>query len=134
MLKRLAFFFTFNTLTPALLGLPSGVTAMVRAQAERVARDMQAYAQANAPWEDRTGDARAGLTASVGVEGDDVVISLYHTVDYGIWLEVRWGGQYAIIQPTIEHFSEELMGSFSLKGVVSEGGGEEGGDIEDLDI
>jgi len=34
---------------------------------------------------------------------------LYHTVEYGIWLEIRWNGQYAIIIPTIEHMGPVIM-------------------------
>jgi len=28
-------------------------------------------------------------------------IWIFHTVPYGIWLEVRWEGRYAIISPTL---------------------------------
>lgn len=66
------------------------------------------YAQANAPWTDRTGAAREGLSAAVLIENGNLIIDLFHTVEYGIWLEVRWGGKFAIIIPTIETMGPRL--------------------------
>lgn len=81
---------------------------------EEVGKEMEAYAQANARWEDRTGEAREGLTAEVtgGFEAwskNQLELTLSYSVDYGIWLELRWGGRYAIIIPTVEKFGPELM-------------------------
>lgn len=66
------------------------------------------YAQANAPWADRTGDARSGLDVDVRWEGNEIVWEMFHTVDYGIYLETRWNGKFAIIMPTLEMFSSEI--------------------------
>jgi hypothetical protein len=32
-----------------------------------------------------------------------------HSVSYGIWLEVRFSGKYAIIKPTIDYIGPILM-------------------------
>ena len=77
--------------------------------AEEFAKELQQYAQTQAPWNDRTGDARGGLEAAADSEGDIIGIQLYHTVDYGIWLEVRWSGQYAVILPSIERKGPDLL-------------------------
>lgn len=82
------------------------------------------YMQTHAPWEDRTGQARDQLTATpyggqmrneAGqfASGHLIGIQLAHGVDYGIWLEIRWGGIYAIIQPTIEALGDDFMNTFS---------------------
>lgn len=63
--------------------------------------DMTAYAKKNAPWTDRTGNARAGLHTDLNVGQNYVELVVAHSVPYGIWLEVRWSGKYAIIGPTI---------------------------------
>jgi len=76
---------------------------------EPFAEQMMEYAQANAPWSDRSGDARSGLTGDFEHEGENFIVSLYHTVDYGKWLEIRWGGKYAVILPTIETLGPEMM-------------------------
>lgn len=73
------------------------------------AKEVEAYAKENASWDDRTGDARSGLHAQGQQRFTKYTITLYHTVDYGIWLEVRWDGKYAIILPTIEHMGHVLM-------------------------
>lgn len=67
------------------------------------------YARSNAPWDDRSGDARSGLDAEFYGEADALGITLFHTVDYGPWLEIRWGGRYAIIIPTIENMGPKML-------------------------
>jgi diacylglycerol kinase len=67
------------------------------------------YARANAPWTDRTGNARNGLFATH--EPEPMVrhsLIIYHTMPYGVWLEVRWSGRYAIIGPTMFHIAPLL--------------------------
>lgn len=61
------------------------------------------YARSNAPWTDRTGNARQSLHAYVEeLAGDTVRLYLSHGVFYGIFLEVKHAGRYAIIWPTIQ--------------------------------
>lgn len=80
-----------------------------RVAAQR-ARDMEAWAKANAPWTDRTGAARATLHASVEESGFAIgQIVLAHGVDYGVWLEIAHGGQYAIIAPAIDMWGPIFM-------------------------
>ena len=98
--------FTKNgTAGTLILKMQAGLAAATAGFAQKV----QDYAQENAPWDDRTGDARQGLQAKGFQRLTSYTIVLYHTVDYGIWLEVRWDGRYAIILPTIEHMGHELM-------------------------
>lgn len=84
--------------------------------AESLANDMVAYAQANASWIDHPGvheDARENLQSEVvWNDAENVTILLGHGKDvyYGIWLEVRWGGRYAILLPTLEQFAPQLGG------------------------
>lgn len=54
------------------------------------------------PWTDRTGMAKATLSAKVSQPDDSTVrITLAHGVNYGIWLELAHEKNYAIIAPTI---------------------------------
>lgn len=75
-----------------------------------MAARMEIWAQENAAWEDRSGDARAGLQTVVqhDDDNDESTIWLGHGVDYGLWLELD--PDLAIIIPTLEHFGPELMG------------------------
>lgn len=63
----------------------------------------------NATWTDRTGNARNGLSADVEAAGDGALLVLYHTVPYGIWLEIRWSGRYAIVGPTMLEIGPKVM-------------------------
>lgn len=72
---------------------------------------VQDYARSNAPWTDRTSNARNGLFARYSKSGDTRTITVYHTVPYGVWLEVRHSGKYAIIVPTVDNESKRIMAS-----------------------
>lgn len=83
-----------------------------RRQAEDRARDMVEWAKTNAPWEDRTGDARAGINAIVkDSPGIIAEIVLQHdpSLPYTLWLELADGGRLAIIAKTIDYFGPIFM-------------------------
>lgn len=70
----------------------------------RVATGMEGYAKANHPWQNRTGRAEAGLSASARWEGETFVLELTHGVYYGVYLENRWGGKWGVIPISISTF------------------------------
>jgi hypothetical protein len=81
----------------------------VRAIADRWAPEIQNWMKENAPWTDRTGNARQGLYTEVqDVANVMVSIILSHGVDYGLFLEVSNQGRYAIINPAIDHFGPKV--------------------------
>lgn len=88
------------------------VNAAVLAVAQYIATVMQNSAKHNAPWTDRTGNARSGLfgTAERDAARKIVVIYLSHgaTIDYGVSLELDKGARYAIIMKTMEGHLPEL--------------------------
>lgn len=69
------------------------------------------WAKENAPWTDRTGNARAGLHSGVaeGLQRDFFELYIAHSVFYGIYLETRFNGKYAVINPTIIHIGAKIM-------------------------
>ena len=74
--------------------------------AQFFAAKIESHAKATAPWTDRTGNARQGLTARAFRTATAVSIILWHSVSYGIWLEVKNAGRFAVILPTLEaHYS-----------------------------
>jgi hypothetical protein len=81
------------------------IITAVKAVAGYWSQEVQNDMRNNAPWADRTGNARSGLFSLVEMAASEVVeiyLSQGHTVDYGIFLELSRGGRYAIIMPTIE--------------------------------
>jgi len=71
------------------------VCAKYAAEAEQIAK-------ANAPWTDRTGDARKLLKGAVVDDCDALGFQLMHRVEYGKHLERDGDGKYSILKPTIE--------------------------------
>lgn len=85
---------------------------------------VEAHARTNAPWTDRTANARNGLIAQSGRQGGTHFLILAHRVSYGIWLEVRFGGKYAIIMPTLDLYAPQIMDQ--IEGILDKFGGRAG--------
>lgn len=98
-----------GTLKTNLTGLDDKVDRALAAVVEFHAPRAQAYARQNAPWNDQTSNARNGLRAEAQHKRFLHSIVIFHSVPYGIWLEVRWEGKYAIIMPTVQHEGKEVM-------------------------
>lgn len=107
------FFIVEDTLSPMLAVAGEEMMREVEAIMLEIASDVLDYAKDNAPWADRTGDARNGLDVEVDEEDDVVYLTLFHTVDYGLWLEVIQSGRFATIMPTLEHYAAEVMAKTS---------------------
>lgn len=100
-------------MTPLLRGLKQldertdrGVAGVVEFWDSRI----EAHMKVAAPWTDRTGNARIGLFAKAGHQkGQRHWIDFGHRVPYGIWLEIRWAGRYAVVLPTLVLFGPRIM-------------------------
>jgi hypothetical protein len=77
---------------------------------------VERYMKHNAPWTDRTTNARNGLFATAQksqstIAASNFAIVLGHTVDYGIYLEAKpedEGGR-PIIMPTIKRYAPKVI-------------------------
>lgn len=107
MSDRSGFRITQDGIMPWFLG-PDWVDVTQEAL-EKEAPNLVSAAQADAPWEDRTGDARDGLHTEVVREGDSVSIYLAHSVEYGQWLETIQNGNFAVIMPTLERLAPGIF-------------------------
>ncbi|MCC6454201.1 MAG: hypothetical protein IT328_04610 [Caldilineaceae bacterium] len=87
----------------------------VKAIAEKWAPEIENWMRANAPWTDRTANARQSLWSDVNeVVGVMVEIIMAHGVEYGTYLEgwdprhSRWmqnAGTWAVVEPALDHFA-----------------------------
>lgn len=96
------------------------------------------YMKTHARWKDNTGNrkdrvpgaARAGLVATHSNDSDllryghahkEIVFT--HGVNYGIWLETKHNGRFAIIMQSVKAVGESFMAKLteSLKRVAEEG-------------
>lgn len=103
-------FFDFDSLTPNLRRLLPAIDAGVDLAFDTMVPVAETYMRFNAKWTDRTGNARNGLRAThVAQPMVRHELIVFHTMPYGIWLEVRWSGKYAIIAPTLQVIGPDLM-------------------------
>lgn len=63
---------------------------------------IEAQMKANAPWVNRTGNARAGLFGRAMKLAVGAIIVAGHSVKYGIYLERKYAGRNAIVTPTLQ--------------------------------
>jgi hypothetical protein len=61
-----------------------------------------------ARWTDQTGVARSGLVAQADNDGESFTLNMASMASYGIWLEIRWSGKYAIVGPVMEQISTRI--------------------------
>jgi hypothetical protein len=92
---------------------PQRINRAVTAAVEYQAGRSENYMRRNAKWMDRTSNARNGLHARTSHTDTEHIITLAHSVPYGIWLEVRWSGKYGIIPEAVRVGGDELMRLFT---------------------
>lgn len=73
-----------------------------------MAPQIENWMKDEAPWTDRTGNARQSLWTSVVPYNNRIEIELSHGVYYGIYLELSNSGLFAIIGPALDWWGEEL--------------------------
>lgn len=102
-----------DTLSPRLAEFWPKIDLALRGVMQYHEPQVEAYMKANAPWTDRTTNARNGLGAKAFVDDRNHGIIVFHSVPYGIWLEVANNGKYRILVPTIINQGAEVMTTVS---------------------
>lgn len=115
-------FWTANPLPKNIATLHPKIEGGLAVITSRVAGESQDFMRLNAKWNDQTGNARNGLFAKAESKPGMHRVICYHTMPYGIWLEVRWSGALGIIPETILTNGMKAMqyvnGLFSHLGAV----------------
>lgn len=94
--------------------IPDKSKAAILAILEQEAENLEQYMKQNRPWTDRTGNARAGLSAKAYNSGSSYMeIILSHSVYYGVYLEYSMEKRYAIIYPTILSQGPQVLAAFN---------------------
>lgn len=89
----------------------------IRRLMAEAAPQAEAHMKTTAPWRDRTGQARKLLMAQTVDDGDHITLYLIHGAAHGIWLELRYGGKYAVIVPTTHEFAARIR--TRLQGIMN---------------
>ncbi len=90
-------------------GLTERLLQQIGVLGEATGQKMKAHAQTNAPWTDRTGDARNRLEYQSKKDETGVTISLFHQVEYGIYLELCNNENYAILKNSRDAILPEFL-------------------------
>jgi hypothetical protein len=80
----------------------------VKTMVEYNAAQMENASKQNAPWTDRTGNARNSIYAFVEENGK--TLELLHGIgmEYGKYLEVSNQGKFRIIKPTVDNYTPRI--------------------------
>ncbi len=87
------------------------VIAGVKAIADYIATQAQNDMRQNAPWTDRTGNARSALFSLAEMASQDAIVIYFShgsAIFYGKYLELGHGMKYAIIVPTLQRILPQL--------------------------
>lgn len=88
------------------------VKAAIGIYADTAAKKMEAEAKRNAPWTDRTSNARNSIRGYHTWQGKRCSIVLSGNMDYSPWLELSNEKKYAILLPTIKRNTPEVMKAY----------------------
>lgn len=75
--------------------------AAIGVYADTAALKMEGQAKRDAPWTDRTSNARNSIQGDFGWRGNNAIITLSGGMEYSVYLELAMGKKYAILYPTI---------------------------------
>lgn len=97
-----------DTITPKLAVFDERIEEAVTLIFDHFALVAENEMKMGARWHDDTGNARAGLVADASREGSQFSLNLASMASYGIWLEIRWSGKYAIVGPVQQSIADRL--------------------------
>lgn len=83
--------------------------AAIGLYAHTEAKRMEEEAKRNAPWTDRTSNARNSLKGDFEWKGNKAKIILSGNMDYSVWLELANEKKYSIIVPTINRNAHKVL-------------------------
>lgn len=90
-------------------GFEGDLNDLIAQVMQRQAVKATSWMKINAPWTDRTGNARNTLLAEATRDGDEHGIIMSGAMPYQIYLETKQAGKFAIIQPAMIRFGTIVM-------------------------
>lgn len=104
---------TVNTVAGVLEGIRRRTHSQILAAGRSLADEMEKTAKRDAPWTDRTGNARRTLagvnTFGEGEDSEKYHIGICGQMSYSPKLEKGFGGRYAVLMPTLRNYRETAL-------------------------
>lgn len=88
------------------------VRAAIGLFADTAAKQMERDAKRDAPWTDRSSNARNSILGDFGWQGDKAVITLSENMDYSVYLELANEKKYAVLKPTIDRNAPTVLRAY----------------------
>ncbi len=105
----MGFLLDISRAVEAIVRIQSATTEQLGAAAQTAAEELEQNAKQNAPWTDRTGNARRTLEGFVISEGDVLSIGVCGNMPYSPQLEVGYGGRYSVLVPTLDAAAPNII-------------------------
>ena len=86
------------------------------AQAQVSAKALESDARTGAPWHDRSGAARNGITGRAQRSGAVFTITLSGNVRYMVYLELAHGRKWAALWPAMERNAQRILTNMAKAG------------------
>lgn len=103
------FGFKQNTLSEIVSGIKKQADSALNSVCETGAERMENYAKKNAPWTDRTGNARRTLEGFTDVDRHTRYIGVCGNMEYSPSLEMLYGKKYAILYPAVQEETHYIL-------------------------
>jgi hypothetical protein len=100
---------TRDTVTPNLTVMDARAVEAIHITLKYWVAQAISMMRSGARWTDNTGNARQGLMARDFPDGDGGSLVLWSSAPYGIWLEIRWHGKYAIVGPVMQQIAPNVL-------------------------
>lgn len=105
----MGFILNMSNLYNGVQGFGNKAQAALFLYAQTSSKKLEGYMKTNAPWQNRTSNARQTLSGTVSKIPAGYRITLSHGVDYGIFLELANEKKYAIVAPTVNTQSSAVF-------------------------
>ena len=112
-----------DKLRQRILRAPEKVHARMRTITEFHSLKLETVAKVEAPWTDRTGNARSGIATQThsprAFGGGDYGMTVYHQVPYGFYLETISQGRWGTIAPSVSKIAPQYYAAVqSVMGAI----------------
>lgn len=83
--------------------------AALTVYAHTAAKKLEAEAKRDAPWTDRTSNARNSIQGTAGWDGDVLKVILSGGMHYSVYLELAHEKRFATLKPTIDKNAPKIL-------------------------